>query len=185
MKGQNIGYRRVSSTDQSTGRQLVDVDLDQVFEDKASGASADRPELQACLRMCRKGDVLHVHSIDRLARNLADLQEIVGDLVSRGVTVRFHKEGLVFSGTADPMSKLLLQTMGAFAEFERSMIRERQREGIQAAKRAGKHVGRPSKLSSSQIEMIQAKRKGGMSVSALAQEYGVSRQTVYTIVGGK
>lgn len=180
-----IGYVRVSSVDQNTARQLEGVELDRIFEDKASGGSADRPMLQECLRYLRDGDVLHVHSIDRLARNLADLQKLVGELVERGVVVRFHKEGLTFAGENDAMQRLMLQMMGAFAEFERSMIRERQREGIEAAKRAGKHVGRPAKLSSADVEMMSTKRQSGMSVTAIAGEYGVSRQTVYTLTGGK
>lgn len=177
-----VGYIRVSSVDQNTARQLEGVTLDRVFEDKASGGSADRPMLQECLRFIRDGDVLHVHSIDRLARNLGDLQSIVSDLTGRGVVIQFHKEGLTFSGKNDPMQTLMLQMMGAFAQFEREMIRERQREGIEAAKRAGKHVGRPSALSSTQIEKIHAQHKGGMAVAALAKEYGVSRQTIYTLL---
>ena len=133
MKGQNVGYIRVSSVDQNSDRQLSDTSLDVVFEDKCSGKDTQRPQLKACLRHLRSGDALHVHSIDRLARNLKDLQTLVEELTGRGVTIRFNKENLTFTGDANPMQKLMLQMMGAFAEFERSMIRERQREGIAAA----------------------------------------------------
>jgi DNA invertase Pin-like site-specific DNA recombinase len=180
MSGKQIGYVRVSSVDQNTERQLDGVDLDRVFEDKASGAkSENRKALQECLQYLRDGDVLHVHSIDRLARNLLELQKLVGDLVARGVVVRFHKEGMTFSGENDPMQTLMLQMLGAFAEFERAMIRERQREGIEAAKRAGKHLGRPSALTDQQIEEARARRAQGETPTQLATAFGVSRASMY------
>ena len=128
----------------------------------------------------RTGDVLHVHSIDRLARNLKDLQTLVETLTGRGVTIRFHKENLIFTGDTNPMQKLMLQMMGAFAEFERSMIRERQREGIAAARKKGKQIGAKPKLSTDMVESIQERLKGGVSKSDLAKELGVSRQTLYS-----
>jgi DNA invertase Pin-like site-specific DNA recombinase len=180
MKGQDVGYIRVSSVGQNTDRQLADVPLDTVFEEKASAMStAGRPELARCLRHVRKGDVLHVHSIDRLARNLAELQGLIDDLVRRGVTVRFHKESLTFSGDSDPMQKLMLQMMGAFAEFERSLIRERQREGIAQAKKAGKQIGRARALSAEQVAEIRGRLAAGETKTDVAAAYGVSRQTLY------
>lgn len=154
MTGQVVGYVRVSSLDQKTDRQLDGIDADMIFEDKASGKSSQRPQLKACLTYLRPGDKLVVWSIDRAARSLQDLQVIVTDLVARGVTVEFLKERLTFSpdSEAAPMDRLLFHILGAFAEFERMTIRERQREGIDAAMRRGKKEtpprawGRPSRL---------------------------------------
>ena len=149
----HFGYIRVSSLDQNEDRQLADLglNLDKTFTDKCSGKDMKRPELQKALEHVREGDTLHIHSIDRLARNLVDLQSIVEELTGRGVTVVFHKENLTFSGESDAMHKLMFQMMGAFAEFERSMIRERQREGIEAGPRRGESTkaGRPHSLQSS------------------------------------
>lgn len=179
MAGKNIGYARVSTIDQSTARQLEGVTLDRLFEDKASGKSADRPQLVACLDYLRDGDVLHVHSMDRLARNLDDLRGIVRALTERGVEVRFHKEGLTFNGDDSPMAKLLLSMMGAFAEFERSLILERQREGIALAKQRGAYKGRKPSLTPAQVAEIQARAAAGEKKAALAREYEVSRETLY------
>ena len=180
MNGQHVGYIRVSSLDQNTERQLDGITLDIRFEEHCSGKDTKRPQLQACLNHLRRGDTLHVHSIDRLARNLKDLQSLVEDLTERGVTIQFHKENLTFTGTENPMQRLMLQMMGAFAEFERSMIRERQREGIAAAKKRGKKIGASPKLSKQQIAAVKKRAKAGESKKALATEYGVSRQTIYT-----
>lgn len=179
MSGQHVGYIRVSSVDQSTARQLDGVALDEVFEDKASGKDTHRPALQACLKHLRKGDCLHVHSMDRLARNLVDLLALVKELTGRGVAVQFHKEALTFTGEPNPMQELQLAVMGAVAQFERSMIKERQREGIAAAKAAGKHLGREKKLSPAQVEEIKALIASGESVKSVAQAYGISRQSLY------
>jgi len=179
-------HPRVSSTDQNTARQLDGVKLDKVFEDKASGKSTDRPELQHCLQYLRGGDVLHVHSIDRLARNLVDLQRIVDDLTSRdevGVTVIFHKENLEFSRSgASPMQTLMFQLLGAFAQFERSLILERQREGIAKAKAAGRYLGKRSRFKAADIDMMRELKANGMSVSYIARRYGIVRQTVYKLL---
>ena len=101
----NIGYVRVSTTDQKTDRQLEGVALEKVFEDKASAADTARPQLRLCLDFVRQGDTLHVHSIDRLARNLQDLLRLLGQLTDKGVTVQFLKERLVFSGQDDPFQR--------------------------------------------------------------------------------
>jgi len=185
MTGKAIGYVRVSSVDQTTARQLDGVTLDKTFEDKASGSKADnRKALQDCLTYLRDGDTLHVHSIDRLARNLLDLQKIVEDLTGRGVAVEFHKEGLKFSGTgSDPMNKLMMQMMGAFAEFERALIRERQREGIAAAKARGQALGRRAVMTPEQVREAKERRAAGESAADLAKAYGVSRATMYNQLG--
>ncbi|MBO9481337.1 recombinase family protein [Salinisphaera sp. G21_0] len=182
MKGQNVGYLRVSSLDQNTTRQLDGIELDTSFEDHCSGKDTNRPQLKACLRHLRKGDRLHVHSIDRLARSLKDLQELVESLTEQGVSVQFHKENLIFSGDSNPMHKLMFQMMGAFAEFERSMIRERQREGIAAARKQGKQIGAKPKLSSEQVDELKRRVAIGDQKKSLAQEYGISRQTLYNLL---
>ena len=183
MKGQNIGYIRVSSTSQNTERQLVDVQLDRTFTDKASGKDVNRPELSSCLEHLREGDVLHVHSIDRLARNLQDLQTIIETLTNKGVTVKFYKEHLTFeAANTSPMQTLMLQMLGAFAEFERTLIRERQREGIEAAKASGKKLGAPAKLTAEQVAGIKARIEQGDDKSKVAKEYGISRPTLYKLL---
>jgi len=180
--GQSVGYVRVSTADQNTARQthqLQGLSLDRVFTDIASGKDANRPQLTAALMHLREHDVLYVHSMDRLARNLEDLRKIVTDLTDCGVTVKFIKEGLEFDKNANSVSKLLLSIMGAFAEFERNLIRERQREGIAIAKSNGVYKGRkPALTAEQQSELIEAVR-AGVKKSDLMRQFGVSRQTLY------
>lgn len=182
MSGQQVGYVRVSSLLQNTARQLDGITLDEVFVDRVSARDRRRPELEACIKHLRAGDTLHVHSIDRLARNLKDLQDIVDELTSAGVTVRFHKEGLTFSGHEDPMSKLMLQMMGAFAEFERSLINERRKEGMAIAKSQGKPIGRPRKLTEERIAAIKLAAAAGTPKAKIARDFGISRQKVYDAI---
>lgn len=181
----NIGYIRVSSISQNTDRQLDGVTLDKVFTEKQSGKSAsDRPALQDCIDYVREGDTLHIHSIDRLARNLADLQAIVARLNSKGVIVEFHKEKLTFSAdSSNPMNTLMMQMMGAFGEFERSMIKERQAEGIAKALKQGIKFGAAPKFTAPQIEEIKARRAAGESVVELSKAFATSRQTIYAMLG--
>ena len=180
MSGHKIGYVRVSSIDQNEARQLADIQLDKVFTDKCSGGIRKRPALTECLEWCRDGDSLHVHSIDRLARDLNDLQGIVKQLTNNGVTVYFEKEGLTFnSDTSNPMNTLMLQMMGAFAQFERAMIKERQREGIEAARKAGKQIGAKAKLSDKEVTEIKTIFAAGDSTkTAIASKYKISRPTL-------
>jgi DNA invertase Pin-like site-specific DNA recombinase len=182
VKGQRIGYRRVSTTGQSVGRQLESLQLDEVFEDTASGKDAKRPQLEALLKHARKGDHILCHSMDRMARNLDDLRAIVLGLTKKGIQVEFVKEGLIFTGDDNAMSKLLLSMMGAFAEFERSLILERQREGIAIAKAAGKYKGRKAKLGADRAEELRKRAASGESRTKLAQEYGLSRETLYQYI---
>jgi DNA invertase Pin-like site-specific DNA recombinase len=184
MSGQQVGYLRVSTVIQNTSRQLEGVALDKVFEDRASGKNTDRPQLAACLSHLREGDTLHVHSMDRLCRNLDDLRRIVKDLTGRGVMVRFHKEGLTFTGEDSPMSNLLLSMLGAVAEFERSIILERQREGIAIAKGEGKYKGRKPSLTTVGISELRRRAAAGEKKAALAREFGVSRETIYSYLAG-
>jgi len=179
-KGQEVGYLRVSSLLQNTARQLDGIQLDKVFEDRASGKDTQRPQLEACLAHLREGDTLHVHSMDRLARNVDDLRKMVKSLTGRGVVVKFHKEGLSFTGDDSPMANLLLSMLGAVAEFERALILERQREGIAIAKEAGAYKGRKPSLTPERATELRERAAAGESKSKLAKEYGVSRDTVYT-----
>lgn len=179
MVGQRIGYVRVSTLDQNERRQLEGEILDRVFTDKASGRDANRPELTELLRFARDGDTVLVHSMDRLARNLDDLRSLVQTLTRKGVRVEFVKEGLVFTGEDSPMANLMLSVMGAFAEFERSLIRERQREGIALAKQRGAYRGRKRSLSTEKAVELANRAALGVPKSVLAREYGISRETVY------
>jgi DNA invertase Pin-like site-specific DNA recombinase len=177
--GKRIGYVRVSSLGQSTARQLDGVELDKVFTDKASGKDVKRPQLQAALDYLRDGDVLIVHSMDRLARNLVDLRSLVENLTGRGVQVHFAKENLTFTGEDTSAAKLLLNVMGAVAEFERSLLKERQLEGIALAKRAGVYKGRKPSLTPESAAELRARVARGEKRASLAREYGISRETLY------
>lgn len=127
--------------------------------------------------------MLLIHFMDRLARNLDDLRKIVLDLTMRGVHVQFVKENLTFTGEDSPMSNLLLSLLGAAAEFERSMIRERQREGIALAKKAGVYKGRKPLLTPAQIAEIRKRVKAGEQKTGPAAEFRISRQTLYSALG--
>jgi DNA invertase Pin-like site-specific DNA recombinase len=179
MPGQRIGYVRVSSFDQNPERQLENISLNKVFTDKASGKDTKRPELEALLAFAREGDTVVVHSMDRLARNLDDLRRLVQMLTKRGIRIEFVKEGLHFTGEDSPMANLLLSVMGAFAEFERALIRERQREGIALAKKRGAYRGRKKALSPEQMADLRQRAAAGEQKAALAREFGISRETLY------
>jgi DNA invertase Pin-like site-specific DNA recombinase len=178
-KGHRVGYARVSTIDQNVERQLDGIELDRVFTDKASGKDTKRPQLQAALEYLREGDELYVHSMDRLARNAEDLLRIVRELTDRGVTVEFVKNHLTFSGKSDPMGKLMMTMLAAFGEFERDLIRERQREGIAIAKAKGVYKGRRKALKPEEAVTLREMAEAGMPKAELARTYGVSRQTVY------
>jgi DNA invertase Pin-like site-specific DNA recombinase len=182
MLGQRIGYKRVSTIDQSTARQLDGERLDKVFEDKLSGKDRNRPQLELCLEFLREGDTLVVHSLDRLGRNVRDLLDIVEALTSKGVTVQFLHPALSFGGDDSPINRLLFLLLAGFAEMERSLIRERQLEGIAVAKREKRYRGRAPAIrqgNGKQAEVEQGLAEG-LGVSALARKVGVSRQTVYS-----
>lgn len=179
MKGQRIGYVRVSTLEQNPERQLDGVKVDRIFTDKASGKDTQRPELERMLAFVREGDTVVVHSMDRLARNLDDLRGIVRGLTERGIRVEFAKESLTFAGGDAPMATLMLSVMGAFAEFERSLIRERQREGIALAKQRGAYRGRKKSLNDEQIAQMKLRIKAGEQKALVARDLGISRETLY------
>jgi DNA invertase Pin-like site-specific DNA recombinase len=179
MHGQRIGYIRVSTLDQNPDRQLEGAQVSKVFTDKASGKDMQRPQLDALLGYIREGDTLVVHSMDRLARNLDDLRRLVQQLTGCGVRIEFIKEGLTFTGEDSPMANLLLSVMGAFAEFERELIRERQREGIALAKQRGAYRGRKPALSNAEATELRRRAEAREPKAALAREFGISRATLY------
>ena len=181
--GKRVGYIRVSTLDQNTERQLDGLSLDKTFTDKASGKDTKRPELQRTLEYLREGDTLVVHSMDRLARNLDDLRKIVLNLTRKGVAVEFVKERLTFTGEDSPMSLLMLSVMGAFAEFERSLLKERQREGIALAKRKGLYKGRKPSLTEERVKELRKRIAAGDKKAVLAREFRISRQTLYRVAG--
>jgi DNA invertase Pin-like site-specific DNA recombinase len=179
MKDQRIGYIRVSSLGQNTDRQLEGVQIDRTFTDKVSGKDINRPKLQELMEFVREGDTVVVHSMDRLARNLDDLRRIVQLLTKKGVAVEFIHEHLTFTGEDTPMATLLLSVMGAFAEFERALIRERQLEGIALAKQRGAYKGRKKSLSEAAVAALHQRLNTGMTKAELARELGISRETLY------
>ena len=179
MKGHRIGYIRVSTLDQNTERQLENVHVDKVFTDKASGKDVQRPQLDLLLSFIREGDTVVVHSMDRLARNLDDLRRLVQELTQRGIRIEFVKENLTFTGEDSPMANFLLSVMGAFAEFERALIRERQREGITLAQQRGAYRGRKRTLSDADIAIVKSRVIAGEQKTQIARDFGISRETLY------
>jgi len=176
MTGKTIGYIRVSTVGQNTDRQLDGVALDKVFEEKVSAKTANRQQLKAMLEFIREGDTVVVHDISRLARNIRDLHYLVERITAKGVALKFQKEGLVFTGDkSDAMSQLLLSMLGAVYEFERTIMLERQREGIALAKAQGKFTGRKATIDNQKIlETLAA----GNSISKTADICGVSMSSV-------
>ena len=177
-----VGYRRVSSASQSLDRQELE-GCDKVFEEKITGAKRDRPELNRMLDYIREGDEVRVHSIDRLARDLRDLQSIIEQINDKDATITFLKEKLTFkpSAQADPFAKLQLHLMGAFAEFERSIIRERQREGIARAKERGVYAGRKTSIDVDKVKSLHA---SGVGATEIARQLGIGRASVYRLIAG-
>ena len=182
----NIGYIRVSTIDQHGDRQLADMNLDKTYKDHASGKDTNRPELQKMMSdiesgLIREGDTIIIHSMDRLARNLDDLRKTVSRIIAHGIAVQFVKEAHTFTGEDNPIAQLMLNLMGSFAEFERSLIKERQREGIAAAKARpdSPYKGRKKALSPAQAREMVARIKAGEKKAAIAREYKITRETVY------
>lgn len=185
MAGKKIGYIRVSAIDQNIGRQLENFTLDKVYTDHCSGKNTERPELQELLKYVRDGDQVFVHSMDRLARNLGDLRNIVSTLSQKQVSIKFIKENLEFNGSETAMANLMLNVMGAFAEFERSLIKERQAEGIALAKKRGAFKGRKPVLNSEQIAWVLEQIKMGTHKSKIAKQLNISRACLYNYLQKK
>ena len=192
-RGQRLAYVRVSTIEQNPARQLEAAgECDLIFTEKVSGKNiGDRPQLTALIRHVRPGDVVVVASMDRLARSVIDLnaivQQITGDPAGhteaaprRGAAIEFLKERLTFTpGDVDPMAAFQLNMMGAFAQFERELIRQRQAEGIAAAKKRGAYKGRPRSLETDQIRSVRNAALAGTPKAQIAREHGISRSTLY------
>lgn len=182
MSGQRVGYVRVSSEGQNTERQegqLVGFKLHRCFTEKVSAKDTNRPALKDMLEYAREGDTVYVQSMDRLARNLDDLRKIVKDLTGRGVKVQFLKESLTFTGDDSAMANLLLSVMGAFAEFERALIKERQKEGIAIAKAKGAFKGRKPSMTVDRIAEMKQRIADGEKKTKVARDMKISRETLY------
>jgi DNA invertase Pin-like site-specific DNA recombinase len=178
MNEKQIGYIRVSTIDQNTERQLINVKLDESFTDKCSGKDTKRPALTELIKFARKGDVVHVHDISRMARNTEDLLKLVKELTGNGVQLVFHKESLTFTGDdTNPMQQLMLTMLGGIYQFERSMMLERQREGIALAKQKGKYNGKP--VNEGLRDKIKELSSQGINKMQIANTLGCSRTTVY------
>lgn len=175
----NVGYIRVSTGKQNTERQLADVTLDKVFTEKMSGKDTNRPELETMLQYVREGDTIHVHDLSRLGRNTIDVLNLVEQLAVKGVSVHFHKEGLV-TGSDNATSRMILTIFAAVATAERELMLERQREGYEAAKAAGRIIGRGNSkdIDRAGIKAALAKDK---SIRQIASTFKVSTQTVQRI----
>ena len=187
-KGQSVGYIRVSSVDQNTERQLDNLNLDKVFIDKMTGSTKDRPELQRMIEYVRQGDIVYVHSLDRLARNFDDLLDIINQLNQKGVIFKSLQGNITLDGVNNnPMDMLILHIFGGSGQFNRSLIREAQREGIAKAKAKGKYKGRKPALSNAQISELKAllAQKNSsvdnykkITMSTLATHFNVSLPTI-------
>ncbi len=179
MTGKRVGYIRVSTTEQNPDRQLEGVQVDKKFIDYASAKSMDRPQLKCMLDFVREEDTVVVHSMDRLARNLKDLKNLVDGFIKDGIEVQFMKENLTFGAVNSPLATLMLHMLGAFAEFEYAFIRERQREGVEIAKKRGRYKGTKEKLNAEQVQLLRDKLQTHKTKKLIAQEMGISRFTLY------
>ena len=180
-----IGYARTSTLDQvagleAQGRDLEAVGCEKIFTEQVSGV-AERGQLTAALDYLREGDILTVTKLDRLARSVRDLLGIVDQIESRKAGLRILAMNL---DTTTPTGMLMLQVLGAVAEFERSMMLERQREGIAKAQSQGKYKGRKPTARAKAGE-VQALLEAGVTPTEVARKLGVGRSSVYRIVAEK
>ena len=177
-RSQQVAYIRVSTIDQNNVRQLSGMSFDKTFEDTCSGKDTNRPALNDLISYVREGDVVHVHDISRMARNVEDLLRLIKELNSKGVTVHFHNESLIFDGDDNPIQNLMITLLGAVYRFEREMILERQREGIAKAKEAGKYRGRKPSVDR---DKVLALLRDGMSIRKTAKALEIAPSTVQRI----
>jgi DNA invertase Pin-like site-specific DNA recombinase len=159
----NVGYIRVSTVEQNTDRQLNSTSLDKVFEEKVSAKTIDRPVWAECVSYLRDGDTLHIHSLDRVCRS--------------GAGVVFHKEGMTFSGTMSAAQKGILSILASVAQMERELIKERQAEGIAAAKAKGKPFGRPK--TTINLDEVDTLKQQGLSMEKIATRLNVGVASIY------
>ena len=183
-----VGYMRVSKADGSQSTDLerdallaAGVDLDALYEDKASGKKDDRPHLTACLKALRPGDTLMVWKLDRLGRDLRHLVNIVHDLTQRGIGLKvLTGQGAAIDTTTSASGRLVFGIFAALAEFERELISERTIAGLAAARARGRKGGRPFKMTPAKVRLAAASMgKPGTNVGELCKELGITRQTLY------
>ena len=180
-----FNYIRVSTISQNTDRQLVGVPCDREFTEKISAKDMERPQLQAMLSTLRKGDMVNVHELSRLARNTKDLLAIVEQILGLGASIKFHKENMTFNSgeTHDAFQQLMLTMLGAISQFERNLMLERQREGIAIAKAKGKYKGKQSRFNNADIQKMKERfSMPETNKSALAKDFGITRQHLYRLV---
>ncbi|GAB3865447.1 recombinase family protein [Nocardioides maradonensis] len=183
-----VGYVRVSSVGQNPERQYEAIgEADRVFEDRVSGRSREeRAELRRMIEYVRDGDHLRVASMDRLARSLPDLLDLVRELTGNGVEVEFVKEALTFRpGAADAYANFQMHVLGAVAELERTLIAERRAEGIALAKAKGKYRGRKPALTPEKIEAARRRIEAGEPTAQVARDLGVGRSSLYRALNGE
>lgn len=177
-----VGYARVSTHEQSLGLQLDALnalEVVKVFEEKASGAKSDRPQLAAAIEYLRKDDVLVVYRLDRLGRSLADLVRIVSELEARGVGFRSIHENI---DTTSSTGRLVFHIFASLAEFERDLIIDRTRAGLAAARERGSKPGRKPSLSPEQVDVVRRLHREGKSIASIASLFAVSRPTIYRVL---
>jgi DNA invertase Pin-like site-specific DNA recombinase len=174
-----VGYARVSTDEQTTALQLDalrSAGCDVIHEDSASGAARSRPGLERALADVAAGDTLAVWKLDRLGRSLHNLLEVAEGLRGRDVALRSLTEHI---DTATPAGKMLYAVLGAVAQFERDVIRERTKAGLAAARRRGERLGRPRALTPAQIRECRQMRKRGEGVGHISRVLRVGKSTVY------
>ncbi len=177
-----LGYARVSTKEQNLDRQLEAAGVDKIFSDKISGAKESRPELDKLLATLREGDTVIVCSYDRLARSSKQLFDLAEKFEANGVALVSLKEG---TDTSTPQGRFFFAMCAAMAQFERELIKERQAEGIAAAKARGRKFGRPATDASKMEKAIKLYCNGGISVSEICQSTGVSRAPLYRALKDK
>ena len=179
-----VGYARVSSSGQSLAVQLdklSEAGCTEVFQEKRSGLTAQRPALKESLRFVRKGDVLVITRLDRLARSTLDLHKIVQELDDRGVGFRVLDQPI---DTTTKEGRLMFSIIASIAQFETELRKERQMEGIEKAKENGVKFGRQAVLSDAQVAEMRSKRDSGVLIKNLMSEYGLSKASVYRLLQG-
>ncbi|GAA6203876.1 recombinase family protein [Thalassotalea sp. SU-HH00458] len=172
-----IGYIRVSTVEQNTARQLLNLKLDKVFTDKCSGKDTNRPALTQLIEFSREGDVIHCHDISRMARSTEDLLRLIKEFTAKNITLKFHKENLTFDGSNNPLQQLMMTILSGIYQFERAMILERQREGIEIAKAKGKYRGK--RVNHKLHDQIRELYAQGHNKTQIAKKLGCVRATVY------
>lgn len=185
----NIGYKRVSTVDQTTARQLAGIELERIYEDKASGATKDRPELKRCLDALREGDTLHVHTVDRLSRSMRDLLDIVDIVLKAKANLIIYSPRMDINTREDNyMQDFQLHLWAGVAQLERAMSRQRQTEGIAHAKLNGTKSGKPfgkQPLDQSLKPKAVALMTEGLNITTIAKTLGISRASVYKLLQGE